>query len=331
MGKRTHQRTHGLVRAGELPLLNKLSKEFAPPTRAQLELIETGQRIREEPGTIDNATYMHVVLCHLGMPRSPKKERVFERQYERPTFRYALRIEAGVLWNGREFAEHPLPSGTKPRLVLLNLLTAAIRTKSRFIDAGHSQREFMFRVGIDPQGSEYKAFKKQMHALAACRMQLGMTYPNGRLIHVNAQPVEKFETWLAPPSSTQQTLWPGQFTLSQQFYDGLADCLIPVDERAAYKLDGALEMDIYFWLSQRLCRVDDRGQFITWYALKDQFAPEYQRTRKFKEKFIASLKQVLAVYPAAWGKVDWEKNVKALWLRYAPPPIPKTIVPKLPY
>lgn len=319
---------HGPQLLGDLPLFKQIAAA-AHITPSAAELIEIGTAIQQHPATIDNAAYMHVVLCHIGMPRSRQKGRVFERRYDRPNFRYALRIEAGSLWNGKEFQEHPLPFGTKPRLVLLDLLTTAIRTKSRFVDAGHSQRDYMMRIGIDPQGSEYRSFKTQTSALAATRMKLGMTYPTGRILDIDTKPIKTFEAWLAPPSGTQQTLWPGVFELSPDFYDGLAGALVPVDERAAFALDGALEMDIYFWLAQRLCRITDpKGQFITWHAIKEQFAPEYKHLRSFKQEFLKALKQVLLVYRDA--RVDPEKDPSGIWLNPSKPPIPKTSVPVLP-
>ena len=224
MKKLNKRNANELLQIGELPLFKEIAKDLNI-TPSELELIDIGTSIQQQPATIENAAYMHVVLCHLGMPRSPQQQRVFERHYERPNFRYALRVEAGTLWDGRHFAEHPLPAGTKPRLVLLNLLTTAIREKTRFVDAGHSQREYMIRVGMDPQGSEYRSFKKQTLALAACRMQMGMTYPDGRIVHVDAKPIHKFEAWLVPASSNQQTLWPGVFELSSEFYDGLVGTL----------------------------------------------------------------------------------------------------------
>jgi hypothetical protein len=303
------------------------AKQSIKITRNKARLVEAETSIRQDPGTAENAAYMHVLLCHLGMPRSSTKERSFERRYERPHFRGALRMEAGRLWNGREFAEHPLPYGTKPRLVLMNVLTTAIRTQSPVVEVGHSMREYMKRLDIDPHGAEYRRFTKQIYALAACRMQMGMTYPDGRVLHVDAKPIQKFEAWLAPNSSTQQTLWPGAIELSPEFYNGLAGALVPIDERAAFALDGSLEMDIYFWLAQRLCRITDRGgQFITWQALKDQFAPEdYATVRKFKQNFLSALQQVMRVYPEA--KIDINTEPPGLRLHRSKPPISKTQIP----
>src|SRR4051812_383687 len=105
------------------PKRTTIEKVARPPTKAEDQLVETGALIHLDPATSNNAAYMHVVLCHLGMPRSKKKERVFDRVYSRPNFYGAVRMEAGSLWNGRQFVEHPLPYGIKPRLIFLDVLT----------------------------------------------------------------------------------------------------------------------------------------------------------------------------------------------------------------
>jgi hypothetical protein len=294
-------------------------------TPATKKLLNAAESIQLDPGTREDAAFMHVVLCHLGMPRSKTPERVFERIYERSNFRCALRMEAGSLWNGKTFEEHPLPYGVKPRIAFMHLVTTAIKTGSPEVEVADSVRQYMLRLGFDPQGSEYRSFRKQMLALAATRMQLGMTYPNGDVLHVNAQPIHKFQAWISPDASNQPALWPGIITLSQDFYQGLRGSLVPIDERAAAALDGALELDIYFWLAQRLCRIHDgKGQFITWHALKDQFAPKYKHLFSFKQQFLIALRQVHRVYPDA--HIDYTSAERGIWLFASRSPIPKSVL-----
>jgi hypothetical protein len=38
---------NGLVQTGEIPVMKSLAKKFAPPTRAQFELLETAAIIHE--------------------------------------------------------------------------------------------------------------------------------------------------------------------------------------------------------------------------------------------------------------------------------------------
>jgi len=314
----------GFPRRRRLSPMQKVMREAKAHglTPATEKLLTASEVISLNPATKDDAAFMHVVLCHLGMPRSKTPERVYERVYERNNFRCALRLEAGHLWNGKVFEEHPLPYGMKPRLALMHLVTSAIRNNSQTVEVADSARQYMQLLGFDPQGSEYRSFKKQMQALAATKMQLGMTYPNGKISHINAQPIKQFDAWIAPDASIQPSLWPGTITLSADFFDGLKGSLVPIDERAVSALDGALELDIYFWLAQRLCRIPDaKGQFITWKALKEQFAPEYKHLRSFKQEFLRALRQVHRVYPSA--KMDYVREEHGLWLYASHPPVPR--------
>jgi hypothetical protein len=62
---------------------------------------------------------------------------------------------------------------------------------------------------------------------------------------------------------------------------------VPLDPRAIATLAGsALALDVYVWLAQRLHRIDrGKPQTVTWESLKAQFGPDYDRARKFREKF----------------------------------------------
>ena len=100
---------------------------------------------------------------------------------------------------------------------------------------------------------------------------------------------------------------------------GLRQC----NSRPATSTHSALDLDIYAWLAQRLHRVPKgKPQTITWQALKSQFGPDYDRLRKFREKFVPALKTVLTVYPSA--RIEIADAGLVLW--NSPPPVPKTQV-----
>ena len=61
-------------------------------------------------------------------------------------------------------------------------------------------------------------------------------------------------------------------------------------------------------------------QLVPWTSLKEQFGPDFQRIRKFRETFMDALRQVHVVYPAA--KI--EVHGRGLFLHTSPPPVVKT-------
>jgi hypothetical protein len=129
----------------------------------------------------------------------------------------SLRLEAGAWWNGLEWIDQPLPYGTRPRLVLIHACSEAVRTRSREIEVEHSVRAFLRRLGIDAGGYNMGKFKRQMLALAACRMVLGYT-AGAKVINAKVDPVEQFDAWLQDEDNGQKVMWPGGATLTWQAF-----------------------------------------------------------------------------------------------------------------
>jgi hypothetical protein len=183
----------------------------------------------------------------------------------------------------------------------------AIRTRQRVVEIGESIREFLLALGMPTSGGErggYTMLRRQMEALAACRLTLGM-HREGRVVTVDAKPIKRFEAWLQPSieghDGTQRSLWPGVLELSEDFYATLQDHAVPLDYRALSALKhSSLALDIYTWLAHRLCRVKPaNGTRLSWENLREQFGQEYRCSRDFKKQFRHALRQVCAVYPDA--------------------------------
>lgn len=282
-------------------------------------LLDAREKIlNEQP---DRTDFLHTVMCQVGMPRRKTDAREFERHCGHTS----ILLEAGRLWNGKSWVEQPLPYGTPPRLVMVHLSSEAIRTKSRSVEIGDSTRQFLSALGMQPSGGErggYTMFRKQMEALAACRLSIGMQ-AEGKVVTVDAKPIKRFEAWLQHDGS-QKTLWPGVLELSPEFFDTLARHAVPLDYRAISALKhSALALDVYTWLAHRLCRIDKpAGIMLSWENIRDQFGQEYANSKDFKREFRDILKQVCTVYPDA----RIEGTPGGLILRPSPPPITRTMV-----
>jgi hypothetical protein len=136
--------------------------------------------------------YQHSLFCQVALPRSRPEGRVFERAYRNGS----IRMHAGELWDGTRWIEQPLPAGPKPRLALCHLNSEAVKTRCPVVEVDRSARKFMERLGLNTDGgSTYNLFKREMKALAACRMTLGFgdaEHP----VTVDAKPIRRFEAWL---------------------------------------------------------------------------------------------------------------------------------------
>ncbi|MEM7205844.1 MAG: replication protein RepA [Planctomycetota bacterium] len=290
-----------------------------PPGRIATRLAAASQEIAT--GRPDRADFLHTVMCQVGLPRRRTEARTFERQ----SGHVSILLEAGKLYDGKDWVEHPLPYGATPRLVLVHVSSEAIRTRSRSIEIGDSMREFLHQLGMPTSGGVrggYTTLRRQMQSLAACRLTLGMR-AEGRVVTKDAKPFSRFEAWLQQ-DDTQHSMWPGVLELTQDFYDTLRTHAVPLDYRALAALKhSALALDIYTWLAHRLCRVTSaNGTMVSWSNLHDQFGQEYRNPKDFKKKFAGALSRVHAVYPDA----RIERTAGGLILRESRPPLPKTRV-----
>jgi hypothetical protein len=169
-------------------------------TQRDEHLIDTGAKIAVYPPEGDDMAFTHAVLCQVGLPRS----KVAESNFLRQSGSAWVNVQAGYLDEGKGPVLQPVPYGVMPRLALAWVSTFAKRNATREVPIGNSAGEFLRLMGIkDAQGARYATLRRQMHALAACRLQLGY---QGRTY--NGQPVEQFDAWLSSNTS-QRALWPG--------------------------------------------------------------------------------------------------------------------------
>ena len=272
-------------------------------------------------------TFQHSILCQTCLPYRDPGDDV--RVWDRLNGSAHLKVLAGE-------AMHPelgrlvplgLPFGPKPRLVLAHVNAEALRSDSPEVEIEDSLTAFVKRLKLDPKGRNMRTIKDQLARLSASSVRLGFIR-DGRALTVNSQIVTAFDLWF-PKDHRQRVLWPSTVRLSLDYFESLKAHAVPLDERALAALShSAMALDLYAWLAQRLCRIPKpHRQFIAWPMVKDQFGPDYQALRKFRQVFMQALRQVCAVYPAA--KID--VNGQGLFLYTSPPPVVKTgVVVKLP-
>jgi hypothetical protein len=296
----------------------------APQTLIQKRLIDTAGLL--DDGKQD-VTFQHSILCQTSLPYRDPGDDV--RVWERLNGTAHLEVLAGK-------AMHPelgrlvplgLPFGPKTRLILAHVNAEALRTSSPDIEVADSLTAFVKRLKLDPGGRNMRTIKDQLARLSAASVRLGLLR-DGRAITVNSQIVTAFDLWF-PKDNRQRVLWPSTVRLSLDYFESLKAHAVPLDERAIAALShSAMALDLYAWLAQRLHRIPKpHHQFIPWPAVKEQFGGDYDRLRKFREKFMTALRQVHAVYPAM--KIDITEH--GLFLHTSPPPVVKTgVVVKLP-
>ena len=300
----------------EPAIIQRTAKPGAITTPQQNKLLDVGAEIaattQDEYGEF--MSFTHAVLCQVGLPRSKTDAREFMRKSGDAW----VNVQAGWLDEGKGPVQQPIPYGAMPRLALAWVSSYAKRYNTREIPIGDSAADFLRLMGYDRQGGRYSTLRPQMHALAACRLQLGF---KGRTFH--GQPVEQFDAWVADGKAGQRSLWPGVMKLSEGYFNSLMESAVPLDNRALHALKGsALALDVYAWLAHRLHRIEGRPVILHWKSIREQFAQEYKGQdpdKDFKKQFLPILRNVQVVYPQAKVK----QVTGGLMLMASPPPIPK--------
>ena len=257
---------------------------------------------------IGDIAFLHSFLAQVGLPRkrlvNPDGTKIL--RYERRSGNCVLLVQAGEINNGKEFILQPIPYGPKPRLMLMDICTRAVQTRSPDVDLGPSVRQYLTkRLGVGWGGGrngQYTIFRKQALALSACSIRLAAGW-DGRVVQFQGMPISRFEAWVQNEGH-QQPLWPGRLTLSDEFYGSLIDHGLPVDMRAYHALShSALAMDLYTFLSHRLWRISESIE-ISWEQMRAAMAPEYAEIRNFRRDFLKALRDVQEVYSGSKGCVQ---------------------------
>lgn len=281
-----------------------LFNDTAAPSRAlsrkEQKLIDANVAISGGAPEGDEIAFLHATFCQVALPRSRPKGLLFERR----SGTASIRLEAGTLWDGRTHAQQPLPYGTRPRLVLMHMIRSYLRTHDRTIDLGASVSDFLTNtLNISASGGPrggLTAFRQQIHALAACRINIGYNVNSGAAIsHPNKSLIDRFVAWPVDNRVGQRSLLPTTLVLTAEFAESIEKASVPLDARAIRAIqDSALSLDLYAWLAHRLRRLE-RPTMVYWANLREQFGQEVVDPRTFKRNFVKALREVMAVYPQA--------------------------------
>lgn len=295
-------------------------------TPTQRRIVDASAQLRDgPPASLD---FMHAVLTQTGLPYRDPGDSV--RSWKRRQGAAALAIEAGEIADpdaAEGFRPVGLPFGEKARLVLIHLTGEALRSGSPVIEVADSLTAYVRDLGLPTDGRTIGTVKDQLTRLSVATVRL-VYFGDGRTAQVNSQLVTGLDLW-APRDARQTVLWPTTVSLSADFFASIRAHAVPLARPAIRALaHSAMALDAYCWLAQRLHRVaPGRPQAVSWEALKAQFGAGYAREIDFRRRFKATLRAVLAVYPAA--RVE-EIDGGLLLHRSSPPVAYRTVAKALP-
>jgi hypothetical protein len=272
--------------------------------------------------------FTHSIFTQCFLPyRDPKETHWIKRNGK-----YSIMLSAGPI-------DHPsmqrpgkvlgLPFGSKPRLFQSHYCTLAIQNQSPVIPVERSMTAMMKKLKMGTTGGKegpIKPFKEQIMRYAACHFRIAGPKLRGETevhTHINAEPFKVFDVWF-PEDPRQETLWPTEIILNTDFYESLKEHAVPFDIEATIPIkNNARALDVYLWLTQRLCRIPhDKPLYLNWVTLFEQFSGGQAELRSFKKPFEQALLAARSCYPDA---VMEEHPGKEGWIfKHSKPPIPKT-------
>jgi hypothetical protein len=222
-----------------------------------------------------------------------------------------------------------VPYGSLPRLVLIHIMTEAVRTKSRHIVLGKTFTEWMRRMGFrtisyGPRGSA-TLIREQLDRLLACEWMI--RWESGTDSHDREFGIKEIKlTNEYVGVDRKNGAFIREIYMTEGFFDHLRQHAVPLNENAIRHIrDSATALDLYTWLAYRLPRINPkRAATISWQQLAVHFGNDGKNIRKFRQTVRdAWERQVSAVYPEA--RADFDTTM--ISLHASPAPLQQKLVP----
>ena len=272
-------------------------------------------------------SFLHSALCAMSLPvRRPADELA---PIIRQDGQYTLAITPRpVLQAEGTLTTLGVPYGALPRLILIHIMSQAVRTKSRQVHLGATFTDWMRRMGYrsisyGPRGSATLT-RQQLDRLLACEWII-------RWDGENSDGTKEFgikEIKLSNEYIGFNTASGGggrELKLTEGFFEHLQQHAVPLDETAIRQLrESPTALDLYTWLAYRLPRINPRRPAsLSWQQLSAHFGNDGTHIRKFRQTVRDAWdRQVSAVYPEA--RADFDATLIRLYA--SPAPLSRTVV-----
>ena len=268
------------------------------------KLLNKAVEIAQEPATDREKAYMATHLVQANLPHSKPKADVWQRK----NGNLSLTIQAGL--NHKTLESYGLPYGSHPRLLLLWIITEAIRTKSRRLELGASLAGFMREIGLNPdtgrgKRGDAKRLREQMQRLFRAKFSFSWDKINPKTgaegyAWLDMQVAPTGELWWDDKNPDQSDIFGSYIELGEHFYNAIIFAPVPLDLRAIIALkQSPLALDLYMLLTREAYRAEQskNGRFIPYASLYEQMGSEYAERKEFTRKLKIALRKVKAVSP----------------------------------
>ncbi len=194
-----------------------------------------------------------------------------------------------------------IPFGKWPRLFMIFLTTAAVRSRERDIDLAGSMSTFMKSLGTPVTGGQtgsIRPFKNQL--IRTLSLTSTVTIAKKGEVRLRNSPVaDRFEVHWAVVQTDQRTGLPSKVRLGERMFNQMLKSAVPLDMRAVRALQQSpLSLDLYAWTTFRAHALPaTHPTRIDWSSLKEQFGAGYKSQSDFAIAVRSAIAQVQMVYP----------------------------------
>lgn len=272
-------------------------------------------------------SFLHSALCAMSLPvRKPMDELA---PIIRQDGQYTLAITPrSVLQYDGKLVPFGVPYGTLPRLILIHIMSQAVRTKSRHVELGTNFTDWMRRMGYQsisygPRGSA-TLVRKQLDRLLACEWMIRWDGESAGGTKEFGIKEIKLSTEYVGFNGAGGTFG-REIKLTEEFFDHLRHHAVPLDENAIRQLrESPTALDLYTWLAYRLPRINSRRPTtLSWQQLAVHFGNDGGHIRKFRQTVREAWdRHVSAVYPDA--RADFDATI--IRLHASPAPLSRRVV-----
>lgn len=265
-------------------------------------------------------------FCLTGLPHKRLPD---DQPWHKRGYKVTLLVEPGRLVVNGKPVLYGVPYGARARMILIFLMSEAVRTQSREILLGRNMADFLARMGISLGGETYKAIREQAARVSACSLkffwdaeggqatgwQRGSIVSSGLQFHASDDARRCVKG--------QGSLFEDRVVLDEAFWRALREHPVPMLEAAIRKLrDRSMSLDLYIWLAYRLHKLSGPTE-IGWFSLHEQFGSGFKTVRQFKPEIRKALAAALDAYPEA--KVS--EGESGMILFPSPPPVSPKLIP----
>ncbi len=282
------------------------------------------ERISSVAGETPSPSFLHSALCAMSLPvRRPADEFA---PIVRQDGHYTLAINPKPVLTGEggpsAMCSLGVPYGSLPRLILIHIMTEAVRTRSRHVVLGENFTAWMRRMGFKtisygPRGSA-TLVRQQLDRLLACEWMIRWDETNASgESEFGIKEIKLTNEYVGSDGRSGRFL--REIRMTEAFFEHLREHAVPMNEHAIRQLrDSATGLDLYTWLAYRLPRINSkRPAMISWPQLAVHFGNEGRNIRKFRQTIRDAWdRYVSGVYPEA--RAEFDTSVVRLYASPAP-------------